>query len=332
MNKLASWWTKPQAFILYFMACGLLGAGLIIVAAYSTSNQVGSAVMQGIGIALLSTATVAAPITLYGNTLFISQLKELTIDKLLEMRLAPQLARELRRETLDVDTYDDFKWLISLDPVEGRPDLLIMHSRRDYTITNQTYRTRNLDISHSEHSFAPLLSGYTPGYRGVSLVLGSLEEPTDQQQEQQANFSLEDLERGAVEFLGNPIEIQPEKWAVMLRFKFALPPRSYFIASIASETCVHSDGTEPFICERPSPSLEITVVHHPETAIAVHELNKSESETLKSRNVTAGDKVRRISETWLFRRGFFPGHGVQLYWTPEISQGSDSSGGPNLPR
>ena len=277
--------------------------------------------MQGIGIALVSTATVAAPITLYGNTLFISQLRELTIDKLLEMRLAPQLAQELRRKALDADMYDVFKWHISLDPVEGRPDLLIIHSRRDYTIPNRTYRPRKVVISHSEETIAPLLQNFTPGYKAVTFALNSLE---DSKEPKPVNFDPDPLESGSSKFLNRPIKIRREKWAVMLEYQLELPLRSSFHASVASETCVHSDGTVPFICDRPSTSLEMTVIHRRDTAIGVLPLNNPDCETVKPWITRSHERAGMIEENWVFSRGFFPGNGIQLYWAPQHSESSSN--------
>lgn len=246
-------------------------------------------------------------------TLFISQLRELTIDKLLEMRLAPRLAQELRRETLDADMYDYFKWRISLEPVEGRPDLMRMYSVRDYAISNLTYRVRNLTIFHSEEMLAAMHQDTIPGYRTVTFAVDSLEDSNEQEP---VTFDRKSLEDGASRFLGRPIEIERERWAVRLQYQLELQPRSCFFAIVASETCVHSDGTEPFICDRPSTSLEITVSHPQDTEIGVFELNNSNGKTIKPRIGPPAGPAGRIEETWIFRRGFFPGHGIQLYWAP----------------
>lgn len=311
MKRIAGWWTSPQAFILYFIGCGLVGVGLIVASTYKPSGAVASVILQGIGIALVSTATVAAPISLYGNSLFISQLRELTVDKLLEMRLAPGLAHELRRETFDADMYDNFRWRISLEPVAGQPDMLMLYSRRDYTISNRTYRTRLLNIAHSEDAVALRTDNFAAGYRGISMVLGSLEDPVDKKE---ISFDASPLELEARRFLGRPIKIQHGRWAVMLSYELELPPRSYFTASIASEGYVHISGLNPFICDRPSSSLEVTVLHHPDVAVGVLELNNPEGETLDPQSTSAPDRSGFVEDNWTFRRGFFPGHGIQLSW------------------
>ena len=81
MNKTSSWWVRPISFIIFFTFCGLVGIALIVTSAYIPSSHIIAPTLQGLGIALITTAMVAAPITLYGNTLFMSQFRELTADK-----------------------------------------------------------------------------------------------------------------------------------------------------------------------------------------------------------------------------------------------------------
>jgi hypothetical protein len=95
---------------------------------------VAGAVLQGLGVALVSTATVAAPITLFGHTLFLSELRALTVDKLLEMRLAPELVATLKEGTFGADIFHDLKFQMSLEPASGSENLLNFQYRRDYKI------------------------------------------------------------------------------------------------------------------------------------------------------------------------------------------------------
>lgn len=120
MNKMSSWWVRPISFVIFFTSCGLAGIALVVTSAHIPSSRIIAPTLQGLGIALITTAMVAAPITLYGNTLFMSQFRELTVDKLLEMRPAPALVKILKQDTFDVDLYEDLKWRLSFEAWPGK--------------------------------------------------------------------------------------------------------------------------------------------------------------------------------------------------------------------
>jgi hypothetical protein len=313
MNKMASWWARPRSFVIFFALCGLAGIGLIIASAYMSSSDIAFPILQGLGIALVTTATVAAPITLYGNTLFMSQFKELTVDKLLEMRLAPELVKILRVEAFDVDSYEDFKWKLSFDAMPGQTTFLKLLARRDYRIRNVTYRPRILRISHSADVLVNQPEGFLPGYRWVSLSIVSVENPDDKEA---VRFDAANADGVVAKLRGSPITITRERHAVMLRCEIELPPRSLLVASIASETTVGLTGTEPYICDRPAVAMDITVTHQPSLDIGILALNNISGDSVLPISTSSPDQAGRIEETWMFNQGFFPGHGIQLRWGP----------------
>jgi hypothetical protein len=314
MNKMSSWWVKPGSFVLFFTLCGLMGIALVITSAYMSSSHIISPILQGLGIALITTATVAAPITLYGNTLFMSQFRELTVDKLLEMRLAPELAKVLRQDTFDVDMYEDFKWRLSFEPMSGKRDFLKLQARRDYWITNRTYRTRILPITHSaDIVLINQPEGFVPGYRKVSLSIVSLENSDNNEHIEFDATSHEDTAR---ELRGRPIIIKRDKHAVMLNCDLELPPRSRLIASIASETSVGVSGTEPYICALPAVSMDLIVAHPSWLDIGVLSLKNINGDSIPPNDPGLPDQAGRIEERWILSQGFFPGHGIQLRWGP----------------
>ena len=290
---------------------------LIVGSAYIASSSIAFPILQGLGIAFVSTATVAAPITLYGNTLFMSQFKELTVDKLLEMRLAPELVRVLRQETFDVDRYDEFKWKLSFDAMPSEDGFLKLYARRDYKISNPTYRPRILRIAHSADILVTQSRGFTPGYKGVSLSVVSIENPSDKDE---VRIDATGREGTVGEFLNTPIKITRDRHAVMLNCELELPPRSLLIASIANETSVGITGTEPYICDRPAVSLGISVSHPPWLDIGILTLNNISGDSVDPISTSSPDREGRIEEEWMFNQGFFPGHGIQLRWGPRPKQ------------
>ncbi len=315
MNKMSSWWIKPSSFIIFFAFCGLLGVALLVTSAYISSSHITAPTLQGLGIALITTATVAAPITLYGNTLFMSQFRELTVDKLLEMRLAPELAKILRQETFDVDMYENLKWRLSFEAMPGRKrELLKLQARRDYRITNRTYRTRILPIEHSADIIViDQPEGFVPGYRKVSLSIVSLENSDKREHKE---FDATGQEGIVAEFRGRPIIIKRDKHAVMLNCDLELPPRSRLIASISSENSLPASGTEPYICTLPATSMDLTVAHPSWLDIGVLLLKNIGGDSIPPDDPGSPDQAGRIEESWIFNQGFFPGHGIDLRWGP----------------
>lgn len=199
-----------------------------------------------------------------------SQFKELTVDKLLEMRLAPELVKILRVEAFDVDRYENFKWRLSFDAMPGQSSFLKLLARRDYRIRNITYRLRILRISHSADVLVSQPEGFIPGYRGVSLSIVSVENPKDKTE---VRIDAARAKGIVAKLQGSPITITREKHAVMLRCEIELPPRSLLVASIASETTVGLTGTEPYICDRPAAAMDLTVTHQPSLDIGILSLN-----------------------------------------------------------
>jgi hypothetical protein len=310
---MSSWWARPISFIIFFAFCGLAGIAFIIASAYMVSSNIAFPILQGFGIALVTTAAVAAPITLYGNTLFMSQFKELTVDKLLEMRLAPELVKILRVESFDVDRYEEFKWKISFDAMPGNDSFLKILARRDYKIRNATYRPRILRVSHSADVLVGQPEGFIPGYRGISLSIVSVEDSNDKTE---LRFDATGREGLVGKLRGSPITVTRDKHAVMLGCEIELPPRSLLVASIASESVVGVTGTEPYICDRPAVAVEVTVTHQPWLDIGILALNNISGDSVDPINTGSPDQAGRVEETWIFNQGFFPGHGIQLRWGP----------------
>ena len=319
MNKMSSWWVKPSSFVIFFAFCGLLGVALLVTSAYISSSHIIAPTLQGLGIALITTATVAAPITLYGNTLFMSQFRELTVDKLLEMRLPPELAKTLRQDTFDVDTYENLKWRLSFEAIPGaKRESLILQARRNYRITNRTYRARILPIEHSaDIVLIDQPEGFVPGYRKVLLSIVSLENSDNPEH---IEFDATGKEGTTAELRGRPITIKRDKHAVMLRCDLELPPRSRLIASITSETSVPANGTEPFICTLPAVSMDLTVAHPSWLDIGVLLLKNIGGDSIPADEPGFPDQAGRIEESWIFNQGFFPGHGIDLRWGPRTQR------------
>jgi hypothetical protein len=317
MNKISSWWVKPNSFVIFFVFCGLVGIALVATSASISSSHIIAPTLQGLGIALITTATVAGPITLYGNTLFMSQFKELTVDKLLEMRLAPELAKILRHDTFDVDMYEDLKWRLSFEPMSGdRMDLLRLQARRDYWITNHTYRTRVLPIAHgADLVLLNQPEGFVPGYRKVSLSIVSLENSDNIEH---IEFDATRQDGTAAELRGRPVTIKRDKHAVMLKCDLELPPRSRLIASIASEISVGVSGSEPYICALPAVSMDLIVAHPSWLDIGVLLLRNINGDSIPPDDPGLPDQGDRVEERWVFKQGFFPGHGIQLLWGPRL--------------
>ena len=313
MNKMSSWWVKPISFVIFFTFCGLAGIALVVTSAYISSSRIIAPTLQGLGIALITTAMVAAPITLYGNTLFMSQFRELTVDKLLEIRLAPELVKTLKQDTFDVVLYEDLKWRLSFEAMPGKKrELLKLQARRDYRITNRTYSTRIVPIEHSADIIVmDQTEGFVPGYKKVMLSIVSLEDP-EKKDEKIIDFS--GRKDTVEEFRGKPITIKPGKHAVMLKCDLELPPRSRLSASIASETSLLANGTEAYICTFPAVSMELSVVHPSWLDIGVLLLKNMGGDSIPPDESGLPDQADRIEERWIFNQGFFPGQGIQLRW------------------
>ena len=315
MNRMSSWWIKASSFVVFFVFCGLVGIALVVTAADIPSSRIIAPTLQGVGIALISTATVAAPITLYGNTLFMSQFRELTIDKLLEMHLAPELAKILRQESFDVGTYDNFKWRLSFEPMPAQKEFLILQARREYRITNSTYRPRIFPILHSADIILVIQpQGFVPGYRKMSFSIVSLENSDDREH---IEFDATGQEGTAAELRGRPVIIKRDKHAVMLKCDLELPPRSRLIASVASETSVQVGGTEPYIFALPAVSMDLIVTHPSWLDIGVLSLKNPSGDSIPPDDPGLPDQADRIEESWTFNQGFLPGHGIQLRWGPQ---------------
>jgi hypothetical protein len=207
--------------------------------------------------------------------------------------------------------YDDFKWKISFDAVPGQDDALKLYVRRDYRISNLTYRPRILRIAHSADLLLNQPDGFLPGYRGISLSIVSLEDTSDKYE---ARIDATERDGIVAKFRDAPITITRDKYAVMLKCELELPPRSLLIASIASETVVQPTGTEPYICDRPAASMEMTVARPPWIDIGILALNNISGDSVDSVSTSSPDQEGRVEQSWMFNQGFFPGHGVQLRW------------------
>jgi hypothetical protein len=316
MNKMSSWWVKPISFVIIFTLCGLAGIALVVTSAYIPSSHIIAPTLQGLGIALITTAMVAAPITLYGNTLFMSQFRELTADKLLEMRLAPALLKILKQDTFDMVLYENLRWKLSFEEMPGKKrELLKLQARRDYRITNDTYRTRILPIEHSADIIViDQPEGFVPGYRKVSLSIVSLEN-SDKRDDK--IFDVTGQEDTVREFRGRPIIIKRGQHAVMLKCDLELPPRSRLTASIASETSVLANGTEAYICTLPAVSMELNVARPSWLDIGVLLLKNMGGDSIPPDERGLPDQADRIEESWIFNQGFFPGQGIQLRWNSD---------------
>lgn len=315
MNRSANRWARQSSFITYFAFCGVFGLALIVSSAFLPVRGTGGALVEGLGVALLSTATVAAPITLYGHMLFITEFRDLATDKLLEMRLAPPLIETLKQGTFYVDMYHDIRFQVSLEPIPHERDVLNVQYRRDYKIMNDTYRSKILHIAHTHEVAMGADSDSESGFKQLTLTVVPLDKgqlPTTLELDA-SNYD----NRRPKKFMGKSIIINRGDRYVQLQLDFELPPRAYLAASIVSQARVGIFGSEPFVANRPATSMKVTVVHRPETEVAVFWLHNLSGHEVPPTTVIAADQTGKLEKNWELEQGFFPGQGIQLRWGPK---------------